>query len=203
MLAASLTQSLLQAPYYIQSGSSVPVTLVARDAAGTLGNNRWRDGCFWSGLRNRPSTFGGVTDNNNGTYSALFTGTTAGLNSVTATINGQALTSPACAFQILFDVLPGPISLDRSTLTVSSASVSVGMRDFHRLDGDRCRRQPGTPQYSFWLHRCGRHRQRRIQLALLLIFTTALIRPHSPVRRRAPSPFRLLWTVSQSLQPKQ
>ena len=42
-------------------------------------------------------TFGPVTDNKNGTYTATFTGTLAGKNSITATIGGVKLTSTAAA----------------------------------------------------------------------------------------------------------
>ena len=40
-------------------------------------------------------TFSSVTDNGDGTYTATFTGTTAGTNTITATIDGQPVTSTA------------------------------------------------------------------------------------------------------------
>ena len=40
-------------------------------------------------------TFSAVTDNHNGTYTVTFTGTTAGSNTIKATIGGNAVTSTA------------------------------------------------------------------------------------------------------------
>src|SRR5262249_43994059 len=63
-----------------------------------------------------------VTDHGDGTYTATFTGTIAGRVTITATIDGQADTYPAPALMIL----PGPLSLAQSNVTLSAATVTSG-----------------------------------------------------------------------------
>ena len=67
-------------------------------------------------------TFGSVTDIGNGTYSATFTSTIAGSNTVTATINGQAVTSPAPAIA----VAPGAFDAANSLVTLSAPAIQLG-----------------------------------------------------------------------------
>jgi hypothetical protein len=64
-------------------------------------------------------TFGPVTDNGNGTYTATFTGTTAGTNTITATIDGTALTSTAPTVT----VTPGAIDPAQTTVAVNPNSI--------------------------------------------------------------------------------
>jgi adhesin/invasin len=67
-------------------------------------------------------TFSSVADLGNGTYTAIFTGTLAGTNTIKAYIDGQAVTSAAPAIQ----VVTGPLSLAKSPVTVSAASMTAG-----------------------------------------------------------------------------
>jgi hypothetical protein len=66
--------------------------------------------------------FSAVTDHGNGTYTAIFTGTLAGINTIKAYIDGQAVTSIAPAFK----VVTGPLSLAKSPVTLSSKSMKAG-----------------------------------------------------------------------------
>jgi adhesin/invasin len=67
-------------------------------------------------------TFGAVTDHGNGQYTAIFTGTIAGINTIKAYIDGHAVTSPPAAIK----VVTGPLSLAHSPLTSSAASMKAG-----------------------------------------------------------------------------
>ena len=68
-------------------------------------------------------TISAVTDNGNGTYTATFTGTKLGKNSIIATIDYLTVTSkPAVT------VTPGPVDLSNSTFKLSSSSVVVGSK---------------------------------------------------------------------------
>jgi RHS repeat-associated protein len=66
--------------------------------------------------------FGPVTDEGNGTYTATFTGTLAGVNTIRATIDGAAVTSPAPSIE----VQTGPLSLAKSPMTLSAATIKAG-----------------------------------------------------------------------------
>jgi hypothetical protein len=107
-------------PSSIQAGGSATITLTARDASGNLETHGGLSVAF--GLSSGSGTFSAVTDNHNGTYSATFTGTSAGNSTISATINGRALTSPMPSIS----VTPGPVSLSRSTISVAPASLSAG-----------------------------------------------------------------------------
>ncbi len=67
-------------------------------------------------------TFSAVTDHGNGQYTAIFTGTIAGTNTIRAYINGHAITSPPAAVKVVI----GPLSLPHSPVTVSAASMKAG-----------------------------------------------------------------------------
>ena len=70
------------------------MTLVARDANGNQETGGGLTVSLWPRQRHSAGgTFGTVTDNGDGTYTATFTGTTAGSNTITATIGGQKVTS--------------------------------------------------------------------------------------------------------------
>jgi adhesin/invasin len=91
--AATSTVSI--SPNSVASGTIAMVTLTAKDAAG---NNTILGGLnVVFGLANgsgSQGTFSTVSDNGNGTYTATFTGTTAGAaNQITGKINGQTVAS--------------------------------------------------------------------------------------------------------------
>ena len=106
----------------VASGSGVTVTLQAEDAAGNKLAAGGLTVAFALGSGTGHGTFSAVTDNHNGTYTAVFTATTAGSNTISATIGGQAVTSTAPAVAIAI----GPVSLAKSFASLSSASVASG-----------------------------------------------------------------------------
>jgi hypothetical protein len=89
------TSTVSIAPATIEVGKITTVTLTAQD---TYGNQEVTGGlavAFSLGTGSAQGTFSSVTDNGDGTYTATFTGNTAGTNIITATINGQAVASTA------------------------------------------------------------------------------------------------------------
>ncbi|MFN9068164.1 MAG: beta strand repeat-containing protein, partial [Bdellovibrionales bacterium] len=120
----SVTQSLVSvSSSTVNSGSSISLTLQAKDA---FGNNLTSGGLTVLFARSggvSSGTFGTVTDNSNGTYSGTFTGTTAGsATTITATING----SPVTSVLPTVTVNPGPFNLAQSSVSLSSGSVISG-----------------------------------------------------------------------------
>jgi adhesin/invasin len=106
-------------------GGTTLVTLTARNAAGTPLSTGGSTVAFSLGsVSGGQGTFGAVSDNGNGTYTATFTGSTAGINTITATIGGQALTSTAPAITVTAP--PGPADLAQTIVAASPASVAVG-----------------------------------------------------------------------------
>jgi uncharacterized repeat protein (TIGR01451 family) len=106
----------------LTAGASATVTLTARDAQGTQEPHGGLVVVFGLGGGTGRGTFGAVQDNGDGTYTATFTATTAGPNTITATVGGQAVTSTAPGFT----VVPGPVSLSQSTVVVTPATVAAG-----------------------------------------------------------------------------
>jgi adhesin/invasin len=107
----------------VVSGSAATVTLQAEDAAGNKLNSGGLAVAFAPGSASGgQGTFGTVTDNHNGTYTAIFTGTAAGGNTIAATIGGQAVTSTAPSITVMV----GQVSLSKSLVSLSSASVASG-----------------------------------------------------------------------------
>ncbi len=91
--AASLSRSTVSVmPTSLRAGTTTTVTLTAADA---FGNQETAGGLSVSfGLNGTAGgSFGPVTDNKNGTYTATLTATAPGSSKVTATIGGHAVTS--------------------------------------------------------------------------------------------------------------
>lgn len=67
-------------------------------------------------------SFGNVVDHGDGTYTATFTAdTTCGSGTIIAQVNGQPVSSTA-----IITVTPGPASLAKSAITLSSAGIAAG-----------------------------------------------------------------------------
>jgi hypothetical protein len=113
-------------PVSVASGSTSTVTFTARNAAGTALTTGGATVAFTLGTGTGQGTFGPVTDNNNGTYTATFTGTTVGTNTISATVGGQALTSTPAAITITTATGPGPVDPAQTTVAAAPTSVAVG-----------------------------------------------------------------------------
>jgi hypothetical protein len=105
----------------IQSGSTTTVTLTARDAGG-LQVPGSATVIFSLGTGIARGTFSSVTTIGDGTFTATFTGTIAGSNTITGSIDGVALTSAAPTVA----VSPGPVSLATSSAAVFPAILPAG-----------------------------------------------------------------------------
>jgi hypothetical protein len=79
------------------------VTLTARDQNGRRLTTGGATVTFSLGTDAGHGTFGTVTDKHNGTYTAILTGTTAGANTVTATLNGQTVTTTSPTITVIDD----------------------------------------------------------------------------------------------------
>ena len=90
----------------IVAGCTTSVTLTARDANGMQETSGGQAVTFSLAGGSGSGTFGTVTDNGDGTYTATFTGNTVGADTITATIDDLAVTLTA-------------------TLTVTPASVDL------------------------------------------------------------------------------
>jgi adhesin/invasin len=106
----------------VASGGTVTVTLQAEDAYGNKLTTGGLAVAFGLGTGAATGTFAGTTDNGNGTYTAVLTGVLVGTNTVTASINGSAVTSAAPAIK----VTPGAASVATSVVTASRTTVAVG-----------------------------------------------------------------------------
>ena len=104
---ASVPFSLSQSSVSVGTASILPgdtttVTLTAREADGSQELSGGRLVTFSLAADSTGSgTFSAVTDNGNGTYSATFTGTTAGSISIAATIDRYSVTSAPPALTVL------------------------------------------------------------------------------------------------------
>jgi adhesin/invasin len=121
---STATSSLFLSSSTIPSGSSISVVLQVNDVHdNNLANPNLTVAFQLANSTGGQGTFGPVTYNNvTNTYSALFTATIAGNNSIVATIDGSKLTSRAPAIS----VLPGQASLATSYVTLSSSTVQAG-----------------------------------------------------------------------------
>ncbi len=109
-------------PSTIVAGATATVTLTAVDTSGLPATAGGLSVQFGLGTGSGAGTFSSVSDNGNGTYTAVFTGVTAGSNTITATINGQPVTTQAPTIA----VTPGPADLTQSTISATAAALPVG-----------------------------------------------------------------------------
>jgi hypothetical protein len=115
-----LTHSTLTAlPSPASSGNKVTVTLTARDA---FGSQELTGGLAVAlSVKGAKGSLGKVTDNHDGTYTAIFTaGTTPGVDTFSATISKRAVTATASLTVV------GPYSLAKSVVSVPASSVALG-----------------------------------------------------------------------------
>jgi hypothetical protein len=107
----------------IPAGVTTTVTLVTRDYNDNpLPTGGYQVGFSLVNSAGAQGTFGGVVDHQNGTYTATFTGTTAGSNSITAFITGVgALTSPPAGITVTL----GAYSPSNSTVTLSNSDIGL------------------------------------------------------------------------------
>jgi hypothetical protein len=112
-------------PASIQAAGTDTVTLTARDTDGSLDTSGTLTVAFQ--VSSGPGgSFGQVTYEGNGTYTATFTaGDAVGTDTITGTIGGQSVTSTAPTVT----VTPGAVSLSASTIAVSSPSILAGGTD--------------------------------------------------------------------------
>ncbi|MFN9069163.1 MAG: beta strand repeat-containing protein, partial [Bdellovibrionales bacterium] len=107
----------------VQSGLNVGVTLTTRDAFGNLITVGGQTVTFNNSGGSSTGSFGSVTDNSNGTYTANFTGIVSGTpTNIGGSIGGVAITSSLPQIT----VIPGPANVATSLVTVSSGSVISG-----------------------------------------------------------------------------
>jgi hypothetical protein len=108
----------------VTSGSGVTVQVQAKDAAGNIISSGGSTVAFSRSGGTATGTFGIVTDNGNGTYTATFTGVLAGTaTTIDATLNATPLSSSP---KPTVSVTPGNISVAQSLVSVASSSVASG-----------------------------------------------------------------------------
>jgi N-acetylneuraminic acid mutarotase len=90
----NLSQSTISVkPASIPTGGTATVSLTAKDAAGNQFTTGGLPFSFGLGAGTGSGTFSNLTDNHNGIYTATFTGTSVGPIVISATLNGQPVTS--------------------------------------------------------------------------------------------------------------
>ena len=106
------------------------MTLQAEDAFGNHESTGGLTVAFALGNGVGSGTFGPVVDHGNGTYTSVLSGAAIGVNTVTATINAQPLTSTAPTI----NVTQGPLSPSLSTITIAPMSIAaaISTSDDHR-----------------------------------------------------------------------
>jgi hypothetical protein len=128
---ASLSRSTVSASSTtVRAGQTSTLTLTARDAFGNQESSGGLTVTFaLSGTAG--GSFGAVTDNRNGTYSVVFSATSAGTGTVVATIGGRNLTSGTPTLTVTADSAPviqpiAPITLPHTqfpdVVTVQASS---------------------------------------------------------------------------------
>ena len=105
----------------ISSGDTTLATLTVKDNNGNRLTTGGLGVAFTLGAGTSSGTFSTVVDSGDGVYTSAFTGTTSGsARSIAATINSGSVTSTLPAVT----VIPGPVSLSQSTVSVGRASFS-------------------------------------------------------------------------------
>ncbi len=122
----NLVYSIITAsPGIVQSGTGIPVTLQAESGKGIKETSGGLIVAFGLSSGNGgQGTFGPVSYLGGGLYRSLFTGTIAGVNSITATIDGSKVASRAAPIKVTV----GQLSYSNSLVTVSAPSVKAGTR---------------------------------------------------------------------------
>ena len=122
--AASLANSLVTvSSSSVFSGGTSTLTLTAKDAAGNLLTSGGLTVGFGSSGGSSTGTISSANDNNNGTYTATFTGVLAGTaTTLSAAIGGSAITSSMPAIT----VTPASASVFTSVTSVSASTVASG-----------------------------------------------------------------------------
>jgi adhesin/invasin len=107
----------------IASGDIAELTLTTYDAHGNAVTSGGAAVTLGHAGGTSTGNFGTITDNGDGSYSAFFTGVTAGsATSIIAEIDGQ----PIGGAPVAITVLPGAVSLAQSSVSVSDATVQAG-----------------------------------------------------------------------------
>ncbi len=129
---SAATSTVTVASGTVVSGSAVLLTLRAKDAAGNDLASGGLTVAFTASGGTSTGMIGGTTDNGNGTYTATFTGYTAGTaTTVHATIGVTNVTSSLPTVE----VRPGPVSVGTSTVSVSGGgTVKSGEKVTLKLD---------------------------------------------------------------------
>jgi hypothetical protein len=120
---ASLANSLITVVPSVQAGGTGTINLQAVDAYGndlTVGG--LQVAFYLVNATGGQAKINPAIDNGNGTYSATFTGTIAGTNTITATINGTPITFTGPTITIT----PGQASPTTSVLTLSAPTIQLG-----------------------------------------------------------------------------
>jgi len=107
----------------VVSGTTATFTLEVKDVAGNKLATGGLTVTFTASGGTSTGTIGATIDNGNGTYTATFTGVLAGTaTTIGATIGGSPVTTPHPTIAVTV----GPVSIARSIITTSSASVLSG-----------------------------------------------------------------------------
>ena len=120
---SSLSKSTVQVAKEVTAGETTTVTLHVVLANGSPATSGGLTVKFALGsTAGGHGTFSVVSDNGNGTYSAVLTGMQAGSNTIVATINSKRLTSKAPSIA----VTDGALDLALSTVKLSATTVRAG-----------------------------------------------------------------------------
>jgi hypothetical protein len=119
-------------PGSVQAGGMTTITLQAVDADGNDLTVGGLSVAFTLGNGIGQGNISAATDQGNGKYTATFTGTIAGSNTITATIGNRPVTSVAPSIT----VIPGPLSLLTSQLSTLLPSVQLGGETTVVLQGE-------------------------------------------------------------------